>query len=176
MGRNEILKLRITGPESTGKSSLAKQLSTYFNEPWVPEVARSYLANLGRPYNQQDLDVMLQQQMEQEALAALRAKQFIICDTGPEVFWIWSKYKFGSVSSFISETFNGVSYHQTLLLNIDLPWESDPLRENPNYEERKAIFELYNSLLSKNNVDYEVVSGIGENRFRNALTSLTINS
>ena len=33
------------GPESTGKTTLSKQLARYYNSVWVPEYAREYLQN-----------------------------------------------------------------------------------------------------------------------------------
>lgn len=175
MNRN-YLKLRITGPEATGKSSLAQKLSTYYHEPWVPEAAREYLEELDRPYIQSDLDVMLQRQMELEQRAIWQAKRLVICDTGPEVFWVWSKFKYNSVSPFIQEALNVMRYEQTFLMDIDLPWTPDPLREHPELDDRKTIFNLYISLLKDRGIDFEVISGKGVERFQNAIKCLPFNS
>jgi nicotinamide riboside kinase len=48
-------KIALTGPESSGKSTLARQLATYFDAPVVPEYARLFLSLLGRPYVEADL-------------------------------------------------------------------------------------------------------------------------
>ena len=48
-------RILILGPESTGKSTLAKDLAIHFGEPWVPEFAREYLEKLERPYQFEDL-------------------------------------------------------------------------------------------------------------------------
>ncbi len=40
---SDIIKVVINGPESTGKTTLTKQLAEYFNTEYVPEFARNYL-------------------------------------------------------------------------------------------------------------------------------------
>ena len=62
----DIIKIAIVGPESTGKSTLAQALAEYYNEPWVPEMARSYMANLNRPYTLNDIIVIAKLQLEEE--------------------------------------------------------------------------------------------------------------
>ncbi len=50
--------ITIVGPESSGKTTLASQLSQILGCPWVPEYARTYLSGLGRPYEEGDLVMM----------------------------------------------------------------------------------------------------------------------
>ena len=37
------LRIVLFGPESTGKTTLAKQLAAHFNTEWVPEYMREYI-------------------------------------------------------------------------------------------------------------------------------------
>lgn len=55
--------ITIVGPESSGKTTLARQLAGHFGCPWVPEYAREYLEGLGRPYEVEDLDIMAERQL-----------------------------------------------------------------------------------------------------------------
>ena len=48
-------KIVIIGPESTGKSTLCKQLAAYYQTLWVPEFAREYLLALKTQYTFEDL-------------------------------------------------------------------------------------------------------------------------
>jgi len=41
-----IIKIAIVGPESTGKSTMSKWLADYYKTIWVPEFAREYCENL----------------------------------------------------------------------------------------------------------------------------------
>ena len=50
-----ILKIVILGPESTGKSTLCKQLAQHYNSSWCAEFAREYLLQHGTSYTYDDL-------------------------------------------------------------------------------------------------------------------------
>jgi nicotinamide riboside kinase len=56
--------ITIVGPESSGKTTLARQLAMQFGCPWVPEYAREYLEGIGRPYQESDLAIMAERQLE----------------------------------------------------------------------------------------------------------------
>ena len=47
-------KVVVTGPESSGKTSMAESLSVYFNAPLVHEYSRVYLNKLDRNYNKEE--------------------------------------------------------------------------------------------------------------------------
>jgi nicotinamide riboside kinase len=51
----EVKKIVIIGPESTGKSTLCKQLAAHYNTLWCPEYAREYLHENGTDYTYNDL-------------------------------------------------------------------------------------------------------------------------
>ena len=42
---SNCIKVVLFGPESTGKTTLSRQLARYYNSVWVPEYARAYLQN-----------------------------------------------------------------------------------------------------------------------------------
>ena len=44
--KSSCKRVVLYGPESTGKTTLAKKLSDHYNEPWVPEFARDYLQKI----------------------------------------------------------------------------------------------------------------------------------
>ncbi len=55
--------ITIVGPESSGKTTLASQLSETLQCLWVPEYARNYLTNLGRSYQIDDLTTIAEGQL-----------------------------------------------------------------------------------------------------------------
>lgn len=60
-----MLKVGIIGPESTGKSTLAQQLSQRYHGIYVPEYAREYVEQLGHPYTYDDVCAIARHQIEQ---------------------------------------------------------------------------------------------------------------
>ncbi len=50
-----LKKVVVIGPESTGKTTLCKQLATHFHAQWCPEFAREYLLEHGMDYSYDDL-------------------------------------------------------------------------------------------------------------------------
>ena len=60
-------KIVITGPESTGKTTLAEALAQKLNALLIPEYARSYVEGLNRPYTYSDVEMIAQHQLEEES-------------------------------------------------------------------------------------------------------------
>jgi len=60
------IRIAITGPESTGKSTLAAQLARHYNALWVPEYARTHLELLNRPYTANDILLIARRQLQAE--------------------------------------------------------------------------------------------------------------
>lgn len=154
-------KILLTGPESTGKTTLAQQLAQQYACPWVAEFARGFLTQLNRPYTQADLLPILIGQLDTEDAAQRQYGEasFLFCDTGPEVLYIWSMEKYGSVHPLIERVLQHRSYHRRLLCYPDLPWEADPLREAPTLATRIHLFDAYEALFQRYGLAYEVVRG-----------------
>jgi NadR type nicotinamide-nucleotide adenylyltransferase len=137
----KLIRVAITGPESSGKTTLARELAEFFNSVYVPEFAREYLENLDRPYNRKDLIAIAEGQLEAEAQLMPSAHRIIFCDTELTVIKIWSDDKFGSIDPELEKLAGNNIYDHYLLCRPDLPWETDPLRENPN--DRDSLFRIY---------------------------------
>ncbi|MGE9291416.1 MAG: AAA family ATPase [Puniceicoccales bacterium] len=165
-------RICITGPESTGKSTLSEALSHEFGSLWVPEFSRAYLEQLDRPYTESDLEEILFGQLSRENEAARQGGDLLICDTGPEVIWVWSYFKYGRVSPRIEKATREHHYDLTLLLDTDLPWSPDPLRENPDDRDRQELFRLYESLLNRLQRRTVIIRGSGSERISCAIETL----
>src|SRR5947208_3190923 len=61
-----IKKIVVIGPESTGKSTLCKQLAGHFSTLWCPEYAREYLLIHGKHYTYNDLLTIAKGQLQLE--------------------------------------------------------------------------------------------------------------
>ena len=149
-----MLRIATTGPESSGKTTLCTALSDYFNVPFIPEYARTFLKGKNITYKQSDLDLIALGQMNSLLTSSFNP---LISDTDFCVLEVWSKYKYQNVSKLIQEFTAKGFFDLHILCTPDIPWEEDKLRENPN--SRKNLFELYKSSLLKHNKNFIVVSG-----------------
>jgi NadR type nicotinamide-nucleotide adenylyltransferase len=163
-----IIRIAITGPESTGKSALAECLAVHYNTVWIPEYAREYLGKLDRPYNQDDILQIAKGQFESEKKQAFATGKFIFSDTELIVTKIWSDVKYGNCDKWILDNIDEQKFDLYLLCNIDLPWEFDVLREHP--EQREYLMKLYINELFIRKLNYAVISGNGEQRVNNAIS------
>ncbi len=162
-----IIKIAIVGPESTGKSTLAQALANYYNEPWVPEIARSYIANLNRSYTLNDIINIAKLQLQQEHELIQKSNKYLFCDTTLLVNKIWAGFVFKQVPEEIEKLYHAHDYRLHLLCDIDLPWEYDPLREHPHH--RKELLDLYESDLIKAKANYFKINGMEQERLNRAV-------
>jgi NadR type nicotinamide-nucleotide adenylyltransferase len=165
-----MLKVLITGPESSGKTQLTQTLARRFHCPWVPEFARTYLNALEEDYQEEDLLKILNGQLRLQQ--QYQPTPLLFCDTGPEVIYLWSKVKFGQIDPFIEASLRKYSYTLTLLCAPDLHWEPDPLREAPRQADREHYFREYQQILEQLNRPYLVISGQGEQRSVAAISAV----
>lgn len=165
------LKIVMIGPESTGKTTLSRQLAAYYQAPWVAEYARQYIDQLQRPYRETDLLVIARGQCRWEDEGASKAGAFVFCDTDLQVIEIWSEVKYGRVHPWITAEIQRRQYAHYFLCGVDVPWEYDPQRENPN--DREALFAQYKTRLEMRQSPFTVVTGDPEARLEQAIAVLS---
>lgn len=165
-----IKRIAITGPESTGKSTLCEQLADYYQTVWNPEYARTYLNQINRPYKQSDLLSIAQGQIESEQKILLKANNFLFCDTELINIKIWSEHRFLECHKWITNMIDIHLYDLYLLCNIDLPWQYDPLREHPHM--RQYFFDLFKDELDSRHLPYAIISGTANERTTNAIKAI----
>lgn len=163
-----IKTIAIIGPESSGKTWLAKELAQHFNEPLVLEYSRTFLAERNGLYTQKDLIDIAKGQYEIELNAISQAQNFMVSDTCNLDIQVWSEVKYGNIQEGISDFNLREKDTYYLLCSPDLPYESDELRENPSIERRQFIFETFQKLLKRSHL-LGVISGHGEIRLKNAI-------
>lgn len=156
-------RLIITGPESSGKTTLAEALSDYFSRPYVEEYARPYLKITGGHYEESDLRVIAEYQRMLERNLSGQIDGFpLVCDTSMLVLKIWSLVQYDRVHPVIERALRNRRDSLYVLCSPDFPWEPDPLREHPN--RRDALFERYRKELEEMGAQYIVVRGPAEER------------
>lgn len=167
-------KVVVTGPECSGKSELSQALAAHYGVPWVPEMARPFLEQLGRPYEEADLlaiaRLQLQTEEERGAEAARTDPPLLICDTDLITIRIWGEEKYGRSDPWIVQQTAQRPYDLWLLCTPDLPWVPDPLRENPH--DRDRLFDVYRHTLKVLGKPFAIISGKEGERLRQGLAAI----
>ena len=161
-----LLRVSLTGPESTGKSTLAARLAAHYGTSFAPEFAREYLALSGPHYIPEDLEAIARGQLAAEAAAEIRAHRVVFCDSDLLVIKIWAEHSFGICPEWILQCIDQQHYDLVLLMGVDLPWEPDPLREHPHL--RQQFYDLYQRELREQMSNFAEVSGDSDRRFAQA--------
>ena len=159
-----MLKIILTGPESCGKTTLARQLATHFNALLVEEFVREFFEKKGTTqYEEADLkeiaigQIKAENEVEKAFLKTFSRKksakmpEFFICDTDVLTIKIWSEEKYGRCDELILGSLQGFLRLKTSNVKLQtiyllcspegIEWEADPLRENPN--DRDRLFAIY---------------------------------
>lgn len=170
---NQLKKIVILGPESTGKSTLCEALSKAYNTFWCEEYAREFLSKNGTDYTFDNLLTIAKGQIANEDNATQKAikenKSYLIIDTDMYVMKVWCEYVFNNCHPYILEEISNRKYDLYLLCDIDLPWTADEMREYPDEQPRKELFALYKELLINQATPWAIVSGTDEARTKNAM-------
>lgn len=166
---NVPLKVVFTGPESSGKTTLAEALAQTLQVPLVPEFSRQYLSWLGRPYAYQDIQSIGSGQNAWETwYVQNKAKNMLVCDTDWTVIHVWELFGYGSTVFTAHEKLTPHTHY--FLCAPDIPWSPDPLREHP--ADRDALFTLYHNLLKNLQANYTVLYGNFQQRMEMILSTI----
>ncbi|MBA6156039.1 ATP-binding protein [Tenacibaculum sp. S7007] len=166
-----LVKVVLFGPESTGKTTLSRQLARHYNTVWAPEFARDYLQekwnNERKICEQEDILPIAEGQIQLENDLAKKADKLLICDTDLLETKVYSEeYYGGFVDPLLDKAAVANSYDIYFLTYIDTPWEEDDLRDRP--EQRLEMFNAFENTLKKYNRPYVLLKGNKETRFKKA--------
>jgi len=172
---SNIIKVVLFGPESTGKTTIAKQLAAHYNTLWVPEYAREYLQKKwdreGKTCEPHDLLPIAEGQMRTENRLAKRANKVLICDTDLLETKVYAEaYYLGYCDPVLEKYALANQYDLYFLTNIDIPWEKDDLRDKPN--EREKMFGYFKATLEKYNRNFVILKGDKKTRLQRAIAQI----
>lgn len=165
------MRILITGPECTGKSTLAKELSEHLQIPWFPEHARTYLEKHGKAYKQKDIAQIAKEHFQ--LVNVFPQSQQLIFDTYLLNLKLWSEIKYDKPIPWIDEQLLELKkFDFVFLLNPDLPWTQDGYRENKT--NLHMLFSKFESALNDLAWDYHVVTGLGAHRTQSAIDIISM--
>ncbi|MFA5574283.1 MAG: ATP-binding protein [Brumimicrobium sp.] len=160
------MKIAFTGPESSGKTSVSKEVAKRLQAEWFPEYAREYLLQRKGEYNFEDIETIA---LRQEEIRKGHVKPGLkLYDTEGIVLQIWSEFKYQRCAESIIDLVKSQDYTFYFLCSPkDIPWEEDPLRENPF--QREELFDIYLKKIEELGLPFFVLEGTLDERIAKAI-------
>ncbi|MDX1277592.1 AAA family ATPase [Oceanihabitans sediminis] len=165
------IKVVLFGPESTGKTVLAKRLAVHYQTVFVPEYSREYAEEKFKNkelLTSEDVLPIAIGQMKNENRFAKKTDSVLICDTDLLETKVYSEVYYPEANYPLIEKYAVENtYDLYFLTYIDTPWEADGIRDKPN--EREYMFQAFQTALIKYNKPYVLLKGDLETRFEMAV-------
>ena len=154
-------RITLVGPESVGKSSLAKNLARHFGTRAMPEYGRTFDVAYKQGANWAGDDLVELARIHAAMREAMRA------DAGPVLFEdtdalqtaIWSKYLIGEVPAALEKIERDTLADQYLLLAPDVAWVQDGVRYTGDQQTRAFFFNEIENRLASYGAAYKIISG-----------------
>ncbi len=151
----KVKKICFYGPESTGKSTLARAMAKHYHTEFVPEVSREIITS--NNFTAEDIIIIGKAQTERVLAKEGTANKLLFCDTDLITTQIYSRQYLGIVPPVLYELEAMVKYDLYFLFDTDVPWVSDGLRDLG--ERRKEMYEVFKGELDRRKIPYTVVHG-----------------
>lgn len=171
----DLIKVVLFGPESTGKTTLSRDLAEHYKTEWVPEYAREYLQvkwdREGIICEVEDLIPIAKGQIRLENELSKKAEKLLICDTDLLETKVYSEeYYDGFTHPMLDKYARLNKYDLYLLAFIDVPWEEDDLRDRPH--QREQMFQAFEQALIDHQCNYVILKGDRKTRMRKAIAEI----
>ncbi|WP_296240456.1 MULTISPECIES: ATP-binding protein [unclassified Psychrobacter] len=175
-----VINVAILGAESTGKTTLCRDLAAHFGCPWVPEYMRTYLqAKWDKEHltcTWEDLLPIAQGQIELENKLAAQAAQnsdssYLFCDTSLFELMVYANWYYGDCPKALTNAALTHHYDLILLTEVDIPWVADDLRDSPH--QRDEISAYFESQLTRHQKPFHRIGGDRDERVQQVLEWLS---
>ena len=167
-----LKRVCIIGPESTGKSTLARDLAAAFNTLYVHEYARNLLSPKAGVCEADDIERIVRGQTAAEDALASQANRVLFCDTDVLTTMIWSEVLFGSCPRWVGDLADRRAYDLYLLTDIDAPWVDDGERYLGKTGQRSDFFNRCRRALDERQRPYRIIRGDWNARFAAAVEAV----
>src|SRR5580704_11855792 len=118
-----VKKICFYGPESTGKTTMAKRMAEICETSYVPESARSILRS--NDFTLSDIIHIGQTLDNWNELLSTSANKVLFCDTDFITTQIYSGWYLNTIPDKLLEWERKTNYALYFLMDIDTPWVAD---------------------------------------------------
>lgn len=150
------VKVAVLGTESTGKSSISKALSHYFNGSLVEEAARDIIPN-SKQFSTADLYRVISEQTKSIEHSAEHGKPLLVMDTDIHITLSYGRYKLKEELTINEQEYLQHKAHLYLYLTNDFAFEQDGTRLEE--EDRNLLDASHRRILKEKNIPYKEISG-----------------
>ena len=153
-----MYKVGIIGPESSGKSVLARYLAKRYKGTCVPEYARTYVENkASMDVSYKELCEIALHQIEEIRQTAKGQQSIAFFDTELIVTKVWFDYAFHRVPEWLNQAILTYPMDVYLLTYPDLPWHQDGARYNGSNTIRQQLFARYEAEIQALDIPYYII-------------------
>ena len=155
-----MMRIGIIGPESTGKTTLAKEIAAKYKGVYVPEYAREYVEQKGTTeVTYEELCEIARKQIEELGRRELGMKDegLVVYDTELIITKVWFDYAFGHWPEWLDEAIKDYPMDVYIILYPDIPWVPDKARSNGSDAIRLELFERYKKEVEALGIEYYLV-------------------
>lgn len=169
-----LRRIVITGSECTGKTTLAARIAAHYGVWHVPEFVRRFAEQKGAPVEAIDhWPIAHGQVAEQDAAIAqseVAAHGLLVLDTDLLSHVTYCHHYTGGCDAGIEQMARARVADHYLLLDIDVPWIADGIRDRG--DRREEIHALFTETLTRYGAPYTLVSGSWEERLPAAIRTI----
>ncbi len=164
---NSVINVAILGAESTGKTTLCRDLASHFGSPWVSEYMRTYLQakwdDEQLTCTWEDLlpiaqgQIALENQLAKQAAELPDKPHYLFCDTSLFELMVYANWYYDDCPKPLTQAALAHHYDLILLTDFDVPWVADDLRDSPH--QRKEISQYFANQLNSQQKPFRYIKG-----------------
>jgi HTH-type transcriptional repressor of NAD biosynthesis genes len=154
------LRVVIVGAESTGTTTLSRDLAERLEVPWVPEIGRYYTESIQtdkRPWTDADFHNIGRLQQEYENAIAMRSNGVIVCDTNAVATEVWQRRYMGRTTREMGRIAMADKADLYIITGDEIPFVQDGIRDGEHIRHR--MHRWFIDHIKKTGVPYVVVRG-----------------
>lgn len=170
------MRICVTGPECSGKTTLAQQVAASLKTIWVPEASRLYAEQVSRALTVADYEPIARQHVALADAAAAKVGgtpgRALVLDTDLLSTIVYARHYYGETTAWLEREARERLADLYLLCDVDVPWVADGIRDRP--DNREAMLDLFRAELTRQDARVAFVRGSREARLATALDAIAI--